>query len=275
MRVLLQTLGVAVWLSVACLPALAALPAPSPPPAADPCGGETTNVLATIDRPTIGFSACAVKTHQWLDEYGYANEQRSDGTRAVTYPQGIERYGLLPNVELDAIGPAFGVNRDAAALAGGWFDSGLGAKVEVAHTARNVFGFDLLYTAPTGSPGFSAGAPTYTLNLDASHALSPAISLATTIGFASAAGQNAGSTQRYGTLLPSVVVTDAFDAQTQVYLEAYGATHTAPGAGGRFALDGGIQFMLNPQFEIDAELGQSLTDVARSHYFGFGIGLRL
>ncbi len=47
-------------------------PSPSATPS-DPCGGHS-RLLATANRPTIGYSACAVKRDTVVFELGYQNE---------------------------------------------------------------------------------------------------------------------------------------------------------------------------------------------------------
>ncbi len=246
--------------------------------APDPCGERDSGLLATLDRPTIGYSSCAVKPKNTVIELGYSEETVSGAAPAAnaTYPQGFLRYGLRPNVELDFIGPAYGVTRLGATTTRGWFDSGVGAKFELAHNARSALAVDLLYTAPTGDRTFTLGAPSETVNFDASLALSPAVGVATTIGVTSTAGKSLnGNSARFDAVLPSVVVTDEFDPRTQLYLEAYGTTELRPDGGSRFALDGGVQYLLTPSFEVDLEAGRTVTDLTRSDYVGFGFGIRL
>jgi hypothetical protein len=229
-------------------------PAPSPTPAAaDPCGATHTALLSAINRPTIGFSACAVKLHDIVVEAGYANQ--SGGQPEAVYPQGFIRYGAAPNLELDIAGPS------------GNFDSGFGAKYEFWHNDVAAFGADFLYTMPTGSAAFTNGVPVEALNLDYGTAISSRFGAGTTIGISRNGAQMA--------LLPSVVVTNAFNDRTQLYAEAYGSAPLGSGSGGFFGLNGGVQYLLSPQLEIDAEMGRVVNNVNASHYIGFGFGVRL
>jgi hypothetical protein len=256
-----------------------ASPAPSPSPAApaanDPCGGSTTNLLATLNRPTIGFSACAVKPRQSLWELGYNNVLQSDGTRVAIYPQGFIRFGAAPQVELNIIGPNYQVQNAAGSVQRGFADSGIGAKYEFFQDESNVAAIDFLYSVPTGAPTFTAGAPIATLNLDYGRSLSPASGFGTTLGVQSSYAQDlSGHSARFMSLLPSVSFTTQTNARTQFYAEVYGQTRIRPDGGTLFGIDGGVQYLLTPTVEIDAELGQTVTDLSRAHYIGFGLGLR-
>lgn len=243
-----------------------ASPAPSPSPVptpviGDPCGGAHTSLLAALNRPTIGYSPCAVKPRETVVEAGYANQ--SGGQALALYPQGFARFGAAPNLELDFIGPS------------GKFDSGFGLKYEVAHDAQHVYGIDALYTLPTGAPGYTAGAPGEQVNFDYSGPLTPGLGFGMTLGAGNFAAQTIGGrVARATSLLPSGVVTAPLGERAQLYAEAYGSTRLRPDGGSLFGLDGGVQYLLTPSFEIDAELGRTVTDVAISHYAGFGIGLR-
>ena len=263
------------------LAAAAAVPIPSasPAPAAaqtDPCATAqgTTSLLATVNRPTVGFSPCAVKPHEWLVEAGYANQTGSAGT-GVSYPQGFIRFGAAKNLELDLIGPAYLAAHGPGGAQFGLADSGIGAKFEIAHSSDGTLGVDVLYTLPNGSKAFTAGSSTQTVNLDYSIQLSPLFSFGTTIGGALTSAQSlSGQYGRFQTLLPSAVLTDQFNARTQVYAEAFAQTQIRPDGGTLSGLDGGIQYLLNSKLEVDAEAGRTITDVARAHYYGVGFGVR-
>ncbi len=258
--------------------AAAALPRPSPSPAAvasDPCGGATTNLLAALNRPTIGFSACAVKPHESVWELGYNNLSLSDGSRAAIYPQGFIRFGTGRKLEFDIIGPLYEVQRLGANTQRGFLDMGVGEKYELFQDESNVAAVGLLYSFPNGAPAFTAGAPLATLNLDYGRSLSPASGFATTIGVQSSYSQDLnGRSARFFSMLPSVAFTTQANPRTQFYAEAYGQTRIRPDGGTLFGINGGIQYMLVPQLEIDAELGGVVTDLVRGHYLGVGLGLR-
>lgn len=233
-------------------------------------------MLATLNRPTIGFSACAVKQHESVWELGYNNQPQSDGSRVSIYPQGFIRFGAGRGLEFDVIGPGYVVARQpSGAVQRGFLDTGVGAKYEFFNDAASAVAVDLLYILPTGAPAFTFGAPVATLNLDYGRSLSPVSGFATTVGIQSSYAQDLqGNSARFVSFAPSVAFTTQANPRTQFYFEAFGQTRIRPDGGTLFGLDGGIQYMLAPQFEIDAELGQTVTDLIRGHYLGIGLGLR-
>ncbi len=252
--------------------------APSPVPAASPtpsdvCGGAHTGLLATLDRPSIGYSPCAVKPHESLAELGYANF-RGDSLLAA-YPAGFLRFGAAPNLEVDFIGPAYAVQSNSGMRSAGFYDSGVGAKYEFWHDGSSAFGTDFLYTAPTGGAQFTAGSPFVTVNADYTTSLSSRFSFSSTLGFQSAyAADTNGSAGRFFALAPSVVLSDQWSPRAQAFVEAFGLTRSRPSGVAQFGLDAAFQYLLTPAFEVDVEAGRTTTDLSRAHYVGFGIGAR-
>src|SRR5581483_3613802 len=154
-------------------------------------------------------------------ELGYANAAGTGGTLA-TYPQGFIRFGTTRSLELDAI-------------AGGRFDSGFGAKYETWHDGEHALAFDFLYTLPTGSPAYTAGAATQTVNLDYAAPLAGNFTLSSTVGVQSGyAAALDGASGRFVSLLPSVAVTDQWSPRAQAFVEAFGQTRTRPDGGALF-----------------------------------------
>ncbi|MDE2573112.1 MAG: hypothetical protein KGM44_11430 [bacterium] len=260
------------------IPMAAATPT-APPQAADPCGGNA-RLLATLNRPTIGFSVCAVPPGSVVLEEGYQiNVRRGPDTGvAVQYPQGFERLGLSPRLELDIVGPNLNRSRSSAGDSRGLSDMGLGFKYEFAPKGRFTYAVDGLLTAPTGSGGFSAGGPTQTLNLDISYALTPAIALGTTLSGLAGGGVRAdGSLGRFAAFDPSLVITAQMPNAYQFYAELAGQSRVSPDEGGRAFVDFGVQKLIGPCFELDLEEGIGFTPVqgSRFTYTGLGFGVRL
>jgi Putative MetA-pathway of phenol degradation len=237
------------------------LPSPSPVASTDPCGGAHNELLATLNRPTIGFSPCSVKPHDVVIEGGYANQ--AGGEPLVIYPQGFIRFGTGDGLEVSLIAPS------------GNFDSGFGAKYEFWHNQRAALAIDALYTLPTGAAGLTSGAPAEIVNVDYATTISSRFGAGATIGVLSIAAKGLdGDTQRVTSLLPSLVVTNLWSERAQFYAEAYGSTRLRPDGGTLLGLDGGLQYLVSPEFEVDAEFGRVLTDLSASHYVGFGFGAR-
>lgn len=263
--------------TIVILAAAALLPSPAPAaratPQPDPCGKAHTNLLAALNRPTVGYSACAVKAHTAVAEEGYQKQFGTDSN--AIFPQGFERFGLARNVEVDLIGPSFERKSRGGMAQSGALDSGVGAKLELWHNATDVAAIDLLYTVPSGNRPFTIGAPTQTMNVDVSHAITSRFSAAATFGLQSTAAPDArGRTARFLTLLPSVAITQTIGSRAQLYAEAFGTTRLHPDAsGGMFGIDYGAQYMVTPRLEVDLEQGATRTNASRNTYYGFGFGV--
>ncbi len=269
-------------------PAVAPSPAASDAPS-DPCGGPT-RLLATLNRPTVGYSACVVPEGSIVLENGYQNQSQGGDSPGVvtTIGQGFQRVGVADRVELDLIAPTFNRASSGGALTTGYSDLGLGFKVELPQSGRFTYGIDGLLTAATGTGGFSMGGPSQTFNFDIAYAASPAIGIGSTLAFASAAGtftsrattvgvMPTSRIERYGYTMPSLVVTAQIPNAYQFYAELVGQSKIGPAQGGRIFTDFGLQKLLGQYLELDAEYGNSFTPVggSRFHYIGVGAGVRV
>lgn len=237
---------------------------PAPAPSPDPCGGPS-RLLATLDRPTAGYSPCAVAPNTLVFEGGYQYQRGGDQT-LLQYPQSFIRYGISPRVEVDFIGPAYNVAFGSNGISQrGFSDDGAGFKVELPPSGRWTLAFDGLYTSPNGSPSFTAGTATLTANADAAYAVTPTLS--------------AGTTQSFGSELwmPSLVLTQQLGAVNQIYAEYVYQSKAAPNERGRAYVDYGLQHLIGPRIEVDAEIGHAFS-ADRSlqfDYVGVGLGFEL
>jgi hypothetical protein len=238
----------------------------SPSPSPDPCGGPG-RLLATANRPTVGFSACSVKAHTVVFELGYQNQvsgTSAAGSVQSQVPQNFLRVGIVPRFELDVIGPNYEATRTFAAggldrVTHGVTDSGLGMKYEFPLLGRLTYAIDVLDTPPTGSAFLTAGNATLTGNLDLSYALSPATSIGSTIAVAATGGFTpAGTHVRYGVTTPSLVLATQIPNYYQFYAEYVYVSKIAASLGGRAFIDAGVQKLLGTRTEVDIEYGHSL-----------------
>lgn len=261
---------------------LGATPEPSPTPS-DSCGGPG-RLLATANRPTVGFSACAVKKDTAVFELGYQNQVNGtprDGSVESQVLQNFLRVGVASRFELDVIGPNYvGVRSYQPGNAGtvnrGIADYGGGFKYELPPVGRWTLAFDGLYTAPNGSTFLTAGSATITGNLDASYALSPTTSVGTTIAVSSTGAYLDGIRSQYGVTEPSLVMTTQIPHYYQFYAEYVYVSKIAPDAGGRAFTDFGVQKLLGSRTEIDVEYGHAFTGdpLLRFDYIGSGVVLQ-
>ncbi len=256
-------------------------PTPTPSPqSSDPCGGPG-RLLATANRPTIGFSACAVKKGTAVFELGYQNEvdgTSSRGSIQNQVPQNFLRFGVASRFEFDVIGPNYEGLRTYApgkpdTVIHGVTDSGLGFKYELPPGDRWTIAFDGLYTGPNGSRLLTAGSATLTGNFDASYAMSSATSVGTTIAVSSTGNYADALRTQYGVTTPSFVITTQIPNYYQFYAEYVFVSKLAPDRGGRAFTDFGIQKLLGTRTELDLEYGHAFTGIPalRFNYVGAGL----
>ena len=262
---------VAFVLSVALLgadPSPPPIPQPSNTPApANPCRGRSS-LLAQLNRPTIGFSACAVDAQTVVLEEGYQVEQLHAQT-LVQYLQGFERFGVTQNLEIDAVGPLFNRSTTQGRTSQGISDWGVGAKYQFPLRGSVTAAIDALYTTPNGAAAFTAGSSTQTLNIDAGTSISGKLGAATTLALV----RNA----QFSAFMPSVVLTQQIASNSQLYFEYVADSNIGPGMGARAFLDYGFQQLIGPDIEVDVEQGSTFAPVSGKgfRYFGVGFGLRL
>lgn len=258
-------------------------PSPSPAPQKDPCGGPS-RLLATANRPTVGFSTCAVAKHTAVFELGYQNEVQGtpeEGSVESQVPQNFLRIGVADRFEFDVIGPNYqGVRTYGPGIPSttlhGVDDSGLGFKYELPPSGRWAVAFDGLYTGPNGSEFLTAGNATITGNFDAAFSMSPTTSIGTTIAVSSTGAIAGGEHFQYGVTMPSVVVTTQIPNYYQFYAEYVLQSKVAPHQGARAFTDLGVQKLLGTRTEIDVEYGHAFTgiDALKFNYIGAGLVLQ-
>jgi hypothetical protein len=259
-------------------------PLSSPSPGPDPCGGPG-RLLSTANRPTIGYSACAVKDHTAVFELGYQNQANgtaSAGSIESQVPQNFLRLGIAQRFEIDVIGPNYEATRKYASgrpdmVTNGVADSGLGLKWELPPTGKWTVAFDGLYTGPNGSTFLTAGNATLTGNVDASYSLSPVTSIATTIAVSSTGGYADQVHGQYGTTTPSIVMTTQIPHYYQFYAEYVLVSKIALNRGDRAFTDFGVQKLLGSRIEVDLEYGHAFTGISalRFNYIGAGMVVQL
>lgn len=262
-------------------PIAATSPSPSPQ-ASDPCDGPD-RLLATANRPTVGFSACAVKKGTAVFELGYQNQVNgtaTNGSVVSQVPQNFLRVGAATRFELDVVGPNYVATRtypNPSELTHGVTDSGLGFKYELPPSARWTLAFDGIYTGPNGSPFLTAGSATLTGNFDASFALSPSTAIGTTLALSSTGAYENAIRTRYGVTEPSLVLTTEIPHYYQFYAEYVFVSKVGPNDGGRAFTDFGVQKLLGTRTEIDVEYGHAFTGdrALQFNYVGSGLVLQL
>ncbi|MGH8283045.1 MAG: transporter [Gammaproteobacteria bacterium] len=247
----------------------------------DPCAGSGA-LLSLVDRPTVGDSPCTVPDRQTLLEAGVVRYVPHDASGySLGYPQLELRFGLPADNELVLLPP--NLNRVVMPLPGGGNQilsggsaSVLGLKHEFGYNAQWLWTGEALATLPSGSPDFGSAATGYALNGIVSDSLTPVFALTLMLGVTHlAASANVQAGAYYWSLNPDLVATWQTSESWQWYAEVYGQSHTGPGEGMGYNADGGIQYLVTPRFELDAEIGQRLSGNLGgwSHYLGVGFAL--
>ena len=259
-------------------PAVSPAPSPSPTPAAgpaDPC----TNLLAVVTRPTVTTAVCALKPGHWLVETGYTNTVTTGAGSGVTaaYPQALIRVGIpVHNLELEVIPPSYQRSSVGGSLASGTTDTSYGVKWEIGYTSKAAYGVNVFASEPSGARAFTAGSSTYTENLNGSYTLSPEFSLASTIGFLTngTLAPN-GTSLRSGSFVPTLTLSAALPANSQLFAEAVYYSHAGVGLPATTLYDGGYQKDVSAEVQLDVEAGFAPTPVdgRRQRYVGLGLSV--
>lgn len=247
----------------------------------DPCGGPDA-LFSLVDRPTVGDSACVVPAGQTLLEAGVARYvPNAANGYSLAYPQLELRFGMPAGNELVLLPP--NINRVVAPAPGGGNQvlSGgsaavVGLKHEFGYNSQWLWAGETLVTLPSGSPDFGSASTGYAVNGIVNDSVTPIFSLTLMLGATHlAAPQNMHSGAYYWSLNPDLVATWQTSERFQLYAEVYGQSHTGPGEGAGYNADGGVQYLLTPNVELDAELGQRLSGNLGGwvHYLGVGLAV--
>jgi hypothetical protein len=236
----------------------------NPPP--DPCTGSSL-LLSVLDRPTFADSPCVTKPNHTTIELGYVNQIDKSGVPLdqSTWPQAEIRFGLPRGWEFEIFAPSFSRSSQAAMVASGWSDVGFGFRHEFGYTSRWISAADASFTVPSGSGGFGNGSMSITSNVTAGYNLSPNVGVSAQIGY---------STQPVPNVNSAIVFVDMVTSTFQPYAEIFAHSRSGAGTGALYIADYGIQYLVSPYVELDAELSNGLGP-PRLTAFGFGAGISL
>ncbi|WP_298137291.1 transporter [Acidiferrobacter sp.] len=250
-----------------CAAPVSAMVTPSVP---NPCTGPS-GLLAELDRPTVADSACVAEPGRAIVEMGYAHLNTNAGTRQ-NLPQAELRFGLPRGNEFVFLPPnaTYAGNEE-----GGETDYSatvMGLKHEWGYTRRWIYTGEVLFTAPgtRNADGTTDGWGT-AINGIVGYSLTSRVAFGLMLGVTSLYDE-AG--RRYTSVNPDFTATWLVDPRWQLYAEFYGQTHTAQGAGSGWDTDGGVQYLVTRDIEVDAEIGQRLYGALGGyrHYWGVGAG---
>ena len=266
--------------------ALAAL-APASFPAAHaatptpPCSGPS-GLLGQLDRPTVEDSSCVVPKGMTVLEAGATagNLYGSPGGEIDTLPNLELRWGLGGNSELVWLPPNFNYQSVNAGPAGpavtmhGVGPTTVGIKHSFGYTEHWQWTAEALATLPSGNSTFGSHGAGGAVNAIVSYGNGP-LGVSLMVGVTSETEPTASGGRRFQSFNPDLVVTWLTTSRLQFYGEVYGQSHSGYRQGWGTNADGGLQYLINPDFEVDLEEGVRIQgDLGGfSNYTGVGLGL--
>jgi hypothetical protein len=232
--------------------------------------------MSIVSRPSITTDVCTVREGHVDIENGYTNTILTGpgGSNTINYPQSFVRVGIGPHMELSFSPPSFNRTSTGGTILSGSSDMNFGAKWEFGYNEKASWGGNVLVSAPTGDPAFTAGATQYTGNLNWSYSLSPVWSASGTLGFNSLAALNAqGQYQNYSAFIPSIDFSALLPANSAAFAEYVYYSHAGPGLAGRSLIDFGYIYDAGAHVQLDIEYGfqPTVIDGQKQHYFGAGV----
>lgn len=165
----------------------------------------------------------------------------------------------------------------AGERASGLTDAFIGGKVALAagdsgRATRPAIGLLFGTSLPTGNRSFRENKLQPEVAIALATQLDPRFALSSNIGYARASDGSAGFDRFFGTISLGFDLPGRFAG----YVEAYGFTRTeaATRASARFA-NGGVTFLVNNNFQLDARIGTGIgNDTAPDYFLGFGFARR-
>ncbi len=275
-RRVLCALAVAAF-APACIPAAHAVtPAP-------PCSGPS-GLLGLLDRPTVEDSSCVVPRGMTVIEAGATagNLYGTPGGRVYTLPNLELRWGLPGGSELVWLPPSFqydsvdGAPGVPAATIHGFGPTTVGIKHSFGYTEHWQWTAEALATPPSGDSTFGSHGLGGALNAIVSYGNGP-LGVSLMVGVTSQTEPTAAGGGRFQSFNPDLVVTWESTSRLQFYGEIYGQSHSGYRHGWGSDADGGLQYLVSPDFEVDLEEGVRIQGSLGgfSNYTGVGLGLLL
>lgn len=272
------------WSVLACTVfASTSVPAARAATAVLPCAGPS-GLLGLLDRPTVGDSTCVVPQGMAVIEAGATagNLYGSPGGRIDTLPNLELRFGLPDDSEFVWLPPSFQYQSVDAApgIAGatmrGFGATTVGIKHLVGYTDRWQWTDEALVTLPSGDSTFGSHGVGGAFNAIVSYGEGP-FGVSLMVGVTSQTEPTAAGGQRFQSFNPDLVATWQSTSRLQFYAEIYGQSHSGYLQGWGTDADGGVQYLLTPDFEVDLEEGVRIQGSLGgfSNYTGVGLGLLL
>lgn len=237
----------------------------------DPCTGPN-ELLALVDRPTIGFSACTVPYKKAVLETGYQYQQLIQKGYQQNLPEAEFRLGLPSNTELTILLPNY--IHQTVSPHSGFSGASAGLKHEFGFTDSTVYTGQFLIALPSGSNSFGSHGTGAQINAIVSHNLSEHVGVTGMLGVSSLTQSSGDGGGRYSSINPDLVLSYGVN-ELVLYLEFFGESKTAPDQHSGFMMDTGIVYLLRKNLEVDIEVGQRLSGKIGgfNHYVGAGLSV--
>lgn len=202
------------------------------------------------------------------------------GGQIDTLPNLELRWGLSGNSELVWLPPNFqyaSVNagpQGPAATIRGFGPTTVGIKHLFGYTEHWQWAAEVLATLPSGDTTFGSHGLGGAANAVVSYGNGP-LGISLMVGVTSQTEPTAVGGQRFQSFNPDLVVTWESTSRLQFYGEIYGQSESGYRQGWGTDADGGLQYLITPDFEVDLEEGVRLQGSLGgfSNYTGVGLGV--
>ena len=202
------------------------------------------------------------------------------GGQIDTLPNMELRWGLSGDSELVWLPPNFQYQSVNAGPGGppltlrGFGPTTVGIKHEIGYNEHWQWTAEALATLPSGDTTFGSHGLGGALNAIVSYGSGP-LGVSLMVGLTSQTEPTAVGGQRFQSFNPDLVVTWQSSARLQFYGEIYGQSTSGYHQGWGSDADGGLQYLVTPDFEVDLEEGVRLQGNLGgfSNYTGVGLGL--
>ncbi len=253
-------------------PAVKVQPDVQVPTITNPCLG---NFLNIIDRPSNADSVCNVASGDVEVEIGYQYSNVIHAGYQQTYPNAEFRIGVPYNTEFSLQFPNF-VHQSFYPHSG-FAPSIVGIKHLATYNATMQTAVEALITLPDGSTAFGNNGPGLAFNGILSYSLASEINVTLQLGASTQTESSLYNGGRYNSINPDVVFTYSPTQRIDIYAELYGSSSTGAHQGSGFNVDGGLVFLVLPNFSVDFEGGQRISGQLGSfdHYIGTGLAFQV
>ncbi len=256
----------------------ACLPAAHASNVVNPCAGPS-GLLGLLDRPTIADSSCVVPDGKAVLEAGIAagNLPGLPGGVADTLPNLELRFGLPDQSEFVWLPPNYqymAFSGQSPAMSG-FGATTIGFKHVLGTTQHWQWTAEALATLPSGDAQFGSNGVGGAANAIVSYSSNGPLGVSFQMGVSSQTEPTLAGGQRYTSFNPDLVVTWLWNPRFQFYGEVYAQSSSGYDQGWGTAADGGIQYLINRNFEVDLEEGVSVQGNLGgfSNYTGAGLGV--